>query len=160
MVYNSILEGKRLVMLLDLPVEILSEILVLLDHRSILHSSAVSVLLSIPLVLSISAIKIGLQTPPHPRRHVSQSPIPHRARSRGAHRWASRWSSINDCRAHGPPPRATRSMASHASTPSSIRSASRALPRVRAGRRTVRQGDRGVRLGAQTGRIVVAEQHV
>ncbi|KAN0133523.1 hypothetical protein V8E53_008691 [Lactarius tabidus] len=40
-VYNSIWEGKRLVMLLDLPVEILSEILVLLDHRSILRSSAV-----------------------------------------------------------------------------------------------------------------------
>jgi hypothetical protein len=34
---------KKPPMLLDLPVEILSEILVLLDYRSILHSSAVSV---------------------------------------------------------------------------------------------------------------------
>ena len=47
-------------MLLDLPVEILSEILILLDHCSILNSSAVSFPLSITLTLSISAIKTGL----------------------------------------------------------------------------------------------------
>ena len=50
-------------MLLNLPVEILSEILILLDHRSILNSSAVSLSLFIPLIISISAIKTGLQTP-------------------------------------------------------------------------------------------------
>ena len=37
-------------MLLDLPVEILSEILILLDHHSILNSSIVSLSLSIPLI--------------------------------------------------------------------------------------------------------------
>jgi hypothetical protein len=66
-------------------------------------------------------------------------------------RWLRAWASFS----------MACSVASHAPKPSSSRSAtSGELPRVQAGQRTVRLGDRGVWCGAQAGRIVVAEHHV
>ena len=73
--------------LLDLPVEILSEILTQLDHIHILRCSAVSAssFLSHNFVntnptLTFYSWNKGLQQTPRPRYHFPRSPVPHSTR--------------------------------------------------------------------------------
>lgn len=146
--------------LLDLPVEILVEILSQLEHIYILRSSAVRGAPHFYQKNRTPYSNLGLQAAPRPRHLVPRSPIPHRTRLGWVCGRTTGRARLDHRRANGDPDGAARSLASPATRPTHLRSGCGALPRVRARRRAIRQSPGGFWLRATARRLVAAGQRL
>ena len=104
-------------------------------------------------------VETGFQTASCPHHHVSQSPILHQARHRGACRWATCRASVNDSGVDGPLARAVCGLAWYMPTMACDSGTSGTLPCIQPHGWDVHQGAQGVQHGAVAGRLVAAEQH-
>jgi hypothetical protein len=100
---------------------------------------------------------IGMQATPR-TRHIHPHPtIPHRTRRGRSRRRSSRRTSADDGRTSRSTSRTTRGLASPTPQTTRGRSARRTLPRVRAGRRVIRESARGIWRRTTARRVLVAQ---